>query len=39
MDYIFSTYILEMTPKETMVFNHPASVRSANEKLFALQWA
>ena len=38
MDYIFSTYILEMTPKETMVFNHPASVRSANEKLFALQW-
>ena len=38
MDYIFSTYILEMTPTETMVFNEPASVRSANEKLFALQW-
>lgn len=38
MDYIFSTYILELVPPTTMVFNHPASVRSANEKLFALQW-
>lgn len=38
MDYIFSTYILELVPPKTMVINRPSSVRSANEKLFALEW-
>ena len=38
MDYIFSTYILELVPKCTLVLNRPSSIRSCNEKMFALQW-
>lgn len=38
MDYIFSTYLLELVPPTTLVLNRPSSVRSANEKLFALEW-
>jgi glutathione synthase len=36
MAYIFSTYLLEMAPPSTRVWNAPASIRSHNEKLFAL---
>lgn len=36
MTYIFSTYLLEMVPPTTLVLNRPASIRSRNEKLFAL---
>ena len=35
MDYIFTTYLLEMAPRTTLVLNDPVSVRSDNEKLFA----
>lgn len=38
MDYIFSTYLLELVPPTTLVLNNPSSVRSANEKIFALNW-
>lgn len=35
MEYIYSTYLLEMAEKEgCLVVNRPSSVRSANEKLF-----
>ena len=36
MEYIYSTYLLEMVQKRgTLVVNRPESIRSANEKLFA----
>lgn len=36
MEYIYSTYLLEMAQKRgTLVVNRPESIRSANEKLFA----
>ena len=38
MDYIFSTYILEQVPASTMVVNRPSSIRTANEKMFAMWW-
>ncbi|MEN9786604.1 MAG: hypothetical protein RLZZ299_1868 [Pseudomonadota bacterium] len=38
MAYIFTTYLLEMVPPTTLVLNRPASIRSFNEKLFALQF-
>ena len=35
MEYIYSTYLLELAEKKgCLVLNHPASIRSANEKLF-----
>lgn len=39
MGYIFSTYLLDLVPETTLVLNHPPSLRHANEKMFALQWA
>ncbi len=38
MAYIFATYLLEMVPPTTLVLNRPSSIRSFNEKLFALQF-
>ncbi|MGE3724830.1 MAG: glutathione synthase [Candidatus Sericytochromatia bacterium] len=38
MDYIFNTYLLELAAQETRVLNNPASLRSVNEKLFALHF-
>jgi glutathione synthase len=36
MEYIYSTYLLEMAQKEgLLVVNRPESIRGANEKLFA----
>ena len=35
MEYIYSTYLLELAEKKgTLIVNRPASIRSANEKLF-----
>lgn len=34
MEYIYSTYILELARDEALVVNDPVSVRDANEKLF-----
>lgn len=38
MDYIFNTYLLELAAAHTLVLNHPASLRSVNEKLYALHF-
>lgn len=39
MEYIYTTYLLEMLEKQgTLVVNRPASLRDANEKLFATQF-
>ena len=35
MTYIFTTYLLDLVPPRTLVLNHPAGLRSRNEKLFA----
>ena len=35
MTYIFTTYLLDLVPKSTLVLNEPAGIRSRNEKLFA----
>jgi len=36
--YIFSTYMLDLVPSSTLVLNHPASIRDANEKMVALRF-
>ena len=39
MDYIYSTYILGLAEKSgVLVVNRPASLRNANEKLYALEF-
>ena len=38
MSYIFATYLLDLVPKTTLVLNHPHAIRSANEKMVALQF-
>lgn len=38
MDYIFSTYLLDLAPPSTLVLNDPTSIRTANEKLFTLRF-
>jgi len=39
MTYIFSTYMLDLVPPETLVLNNPAALRNFNEKMCALRWA
>lgn len=39
MDYIFTTYLLDLVGPRTLVLNHPASLRNRNEKMFALAFA
>ncbi len=39
MTYIFSTYLLDLVPRRTLVLNAPAGLRSRNEKLFAAAYA
>lgn len=39
MDYIFSTYLLDLVPSTTLVLNDPRSIRNFNEKMFALHFA
>lgn len=36
--YITATQLLDLVPAPTLVLNHPAGLRTANEKLFALQF-
>lgn len=38
MGYIFTTYLLEMVPRTTLVLNHPAGLQRYNEKLWAMQF-
>jgi|TARA_B110000967_G_scaffold30926_1_gene29206 glutathione synthase len=39
MEFIYTTYLLEMAEKEGLVvLNRPGSIRDCNEKLFALQF-
>lgn len=38
MAYIFATYLLEMAPPHTRVWNRPSALRAHNEKLFALSF-
>jgi glutathione synthase len=39
MEYIYTTYLLDRVQNNgTLVVNHPASLRNANEKLFATQF-
>jgi glutathione synthase len=38
--YLYATYILDaIDPSKTLVVNHPAGIRAANEKMYALQFA
>lgn len=39
MTYIFTTYLLDLVPRSTLVLNEPAGLRSRNEKLFAAAFA
>lgn len=38
MNYVFATYLLELASKDTFIINQPSGVRSANEKLYALNF-
>jgi len=38
MEYIFATYILEAAERDTLIVNRASSLRSHNEKLYALQF-
>ena len=38
MDYIFSTYILDLVLPTTVVLNDPRSIKASNEKMVALQY-
>ena len=39
MDYIFSTYMLDLVPESTLVLNDPRAIRNFNEKMYALHFA
>ncbi len=36
--YLYATYILDLVPENTLVINNPHGIRSANEKMYALQF-
>ncbi len=38
MDYVFTTYLLDLVPPHTLVLNNPSAIRNCNEKMYALQW-
>lgn len=38
MNYVYSTYILELAAERTFVINDPRGVRGANEKLYAMNF-
>lgn len=38
MAYIFTTYLLDLVPPETLVLNAPRALRNFNEKMFAQQF-
>jgi glutathione synthase len=39
MDYVFTTYLLDLVPEKTLVLNDPSAIRNCNEKMYALKWA
>ena len=39
MDYIFSTYMLDLVPSSTLVLNDPRAIRNFNEKMYALHFS
>lgn len=39
MNYILTTYLLDMIPRRTIVINDPLGLKRFNEKLFAMQFA
>lgn len=36
--YVFTTYLLDLVPRTTLVLNDPAAIRDANEKMVALRY-
>ncbi len=38
MDYVFSTYILDLLDGKTLVVNDPAGIKMANEKMYPLRF-
>lgn len=38
INYVFSTYMLDLVPPTTLVLNNPAAIRDANEKMVALRF-
>ena len=38
MNYVFATYLVEQTPRHTVVLNNPSGIRDSNEKMVALRW-
>jgi len=38
IDYIFTTYLLDLAPPQTLVLNRPASLRDFNEKMATFRW-
>lgn len=38
MDYVFTTYILDLALNTSLVLNDPRSIKASNEKMYALQW-
>lgn len=38
MHYIFTTYLLDMVPRKTLVVNDPLGLKRFNEKLFAMEF-
>jgi len=38
IDYIFTTYLLELAPPTTLVLNRPSSLRGFNEKMATFRW-
>ena len=36
--YVFTTYMLDLVPRSTLVLNDPAAIRDANEKMVALRY-
>ncbi len=38
MNYVYSTYLLDLASKDTFIINHPSGIRKANEKLYALNF-
>jgi len=38
MDYVYATYLLELAREHTFIINDPRGIRSANEKLYAMNF-
>ncbi len=38
MNYVFTTWLLDLVPEHTLVVNDPLGLKRFNEKLWAMQW-